>query len=1106
MTAANDLSLLFKLRGDASGVKTAIAESRAGVAQLRQAFGPELAQTLNVANKAFSGISDNLKVFIAQRLPLVGGAVVRVTENLRAFGSEGGKVDKAITGVAKSIQSMAAESGKSIPQIASFLTKFIQIEGQANRDKASIEFFGASLGTKLLPQLEKTGAELAKVSTETAATGSAMAGLAGPIGIAIIALAAEVAIVAALTKGLFDLAKQTADYQGKLFDLSQQTGVSVETLSALEVAAKRVGGGVEGIIQPLAQFQTKLDEARDSSSKAAQIFRGLGVDVTDTESALRQTLSALAAMPEGFEQTAKARELFGRGGRVFLAILKETRGDIDGVITKLKELGAVVSEEDARAADEFNDELVLLQFQLRGLTALVGREVIPIVLSALKDTQKLLKDNKEAFEALGISIKVVAGLIFAPLKGALIGLNTFLTEHKPKLILIVELYERLAEAIQIIANRGKEVGANAIPEQPLGRIDGIELLRQAQEAFKAALKPFNLQEIFSTKEQEAALEEQLEALEDAIADREAAFQAESEDLARELRDRQIAFKDYIKQSQQANADRLRSTLADLATERAAVKQAQEQGVIEAGAAAKRIRQIDNEVRDAKRAAVKEEQRLKDEQTDFERKQAQATIDVLRDTIATQLQIRASEDAQRIASIRELAKLRVKTEEDAERRILKIRLDAIDREKQLLQTEVSILEKDTTGDPEEVLKQKARLNLRIRVLTTERVGIEQAGERDVEAGRQRDLENERDYETELRQIKERIRDIERDTAQEAIRLMILSFARRKDIIKAQRDEALREEDERHRRETEIIDQEKRETDERIKVLEGYLKNLKVGTAEEIEEHDKLIESLEKLRIKRAELDAQQDAENSRSQTRKRRVEADAAKNEAFAGPGGGFAFGLESGQLKVLEEGVKSFADAATVALSAVGAVVNGLAQGVGSLVQQWVLLGSAGPNAFRKLVASVLAGVAAQAATLAIMELAYGVAALTPWGAAIYGPAPFHFKSAALFGSIAAATALAGRSVAGGLFQPAATGGGTGRGDDRDDRGQLNPLNLARNAGVRGQEQFAPQIQPQRQTVEHVHILRIESNDSHIVKVVSDDYRNGGRTRELILGDGQLRS
>lgn len=105
-------------------------------------------------------------------------------------------------------------------------------------------------------------------------------------------------------------------------------------------------------------------------------------------------------------------------------------------------------------------------------------------------------------------------------------------------------------------------------------------------------------------------------------------------------------------------------------------------------------------------------------------------------------------------------------------------------------------------------------------------------------------------------------------------------------------------------------------------------------------------------------------------------------------------------------------------LKEIGAdAVHSLAFAVGDLAQQFVLFGTTGPAALKKIVASVLAGVTAQAATLAVMETAYGIAALTPWGAAIYGPAPFHFKSAALFGLIALGAGLLGRGVAGTSFQ-----------------------------------------------------------------------------------------
>ena len=58
------------------------------------------------------------------------------------------------------------------------------------------------------------------------------------------------------------------------------------------------------------------------------------------------------------------------------------------------------------------------------------------------------------------------------------------------------------------------------------------------------------------------------------------------------------------------------------------------------------------------------------------------------------------------------------------------------------------------------------------------------------------------------------------------------------------------------------------------------------------------------------------------------------------------------------------------------ALARAMADGIGSMVQAWVLYGTAGPQAMRKMVASVLAGVAAQSAVLAIFELAKGFAAL----------------------------------------------------------------------------------------------------------------------------------
>lgn len=138
-------------------------------------------------------------------------------------------------------------------------------------------------------------------------------------------------------------------------------------------------------------------------------------------------------------------------------------------------------------------------------------------------------------------------------------------------------------------------------------------------------------------------------------------------------------------------------------------------------------------------------------------------------------------------------------------------------------------------------------------------------------------------------------------------------------------------------------------------------------------------------------------------------------------------------------------------LQLAGQAIHQLAEGIGALVNEWVLMGSVGPNAMRKMVASVLAGVSAQAAVLAVMELAYGIAALTPWGFAIYGSPAAHFKAAALFGSIALVAGVAGRAVAGDSFKNDA-GESTSTGPGRAERSTDPFSRTSQNAFISGRQ------------------------------------------------------
>lgn len=364
-------------------------------------------------------------------------------------------------------------------------------------------------------------AELTNVSEGAAVAGSEFAAIAGPIGIAVVAVGALTVGVVKLGEALFSLAEFAGNSQGKLFDLSQQTGVSVETLAALESLAKTTGGSIEAVAASLGIFQKNLEAAQDPTTKQAEAFKQLGVDADNTEDALRQTLTALAKMPAGFHQTALALEVFGRGGKQFLAILKESHGNIDETVRRLNAMGLGLTD-GAKKADDFNDQLIHLDEQLTGIKVTLGNEVIPVVIKVGEIVGKTIADNKDAIEALGVAVKALSFVLGSGLVGAVKTLDAVWAFHKPGLKVIVELYKDLAAAMQLVTNSVPKINPNAIPEIQLGgnqdtdknKRDLAKLLLGAQDAANASsgLKPFSLQDIFGDKKKTGGADAGLQLL------------------------------------------------------------------------------------------------------------------------------------------------------------------------------------------------------------------------------------------------------------------------------------------------------------------------------------------------------------------------------------------------------------------------------------------------------------------------------------------------------------------------------------------------------------------------------------------------------------------
>lgn len=192
-----------------------------------------------------------------------------------------------------------------------------------------------------------------------------------------VAGAATVATVA-----LGYMVKQSIDAMDSMYKLAQTTGTTVEELSGLAYAAQLAGTNQEQLGSGLVKLAKNMSEARQSAGDTRTAFEALGISVASLETAtVKDTLLTIAEQFEGYadgvNKTALATALFGKSGAELIPFLNQGAAGIGELVKEAERLGVVFKEEDAKAAEVFNDTLTKLNTVVKGLTTQIAIELLP---------------------------------------------------------------------------------------------------------------------------------------------------------------------------------------------------------------------------------------------------------------------------------------------------------------------------------------------------------------------------------------------------------------------------------------------------------------------------------------------------------------------------------------------------------------------------------------------------------------------------------------------------------------------------------------------------------------------------------------------------------
>jgi hypothetical protein len=203
--------------------------------------------------------------------------------------------------------------------------------------------------------------------------------------------------LAGLTVGAFaGLVKGSIDAADKLQDLSQRTGLAVETLGGLGLSARQSGTDLDQVAKGAGRLASQLAEAAGGSVQAAETLRRAGVSLQAIKTA--DVGRALADMADKFElsrdgalKAAAANTVFGnRLGASMIPLLNEGGEALRRNIEYFKRYSGV-SDETTRRADEFNDTLEKVKL----LSGAFANNLAAVLLPSLQRLADLWVENKE---------------------------------------------------------------------------------------------------------------------------------------------------------------------------------------------------------------------------------------------------------------------------------------------------------------------------------------------------------------------------------------------------------------------------------------------------------------------------------------------------------------------------------------------------------------------------------------------------------------------------------------------------------------------------------------------------------------------------------------
>jgi hypothetical protein len=212
--------------------------------------------------------------------------------------------------------------------------------------------------------------------------------------------------------GLAGLVKDAIDAADNLRDMSQKTGVAVETLNGLGFAAGQAGGSLESVVDAAGKVNKSIVEAASGNLETGEAFKVLGINVRDAAGQLKTADVVMAEVADKFkdyadgpEKRAIALRIFGKAGADMIPFLNDG-GDAMRENIEYAKTYSEVTTELANGSDNFNDTMGKLTIQQKSFGNAIAGQVLPI-LQKVADELLHSSENSDKFAFASNAVRLV---------------------------------------------------------------------------------------------------------------------------------------------------------------------------------------------------------------------------------------------------------------------------------------------------------------------------------------------------------------------------------------------------------------------------------------------------------------------------------------------------------------------------------------------------------------------------------------------------------------------------------------------------------------------------------------------------------------------------